>query len=158
MRYLLVDHVEDVKPGVSARGWKTVAMSEDYLAWHFPGQPILPGTLVLEASVQLAGWHEAVASDFQRWFLLDRVVSARYFGFSGPGDRVEVAIEVVATPDPARRAFRAEATVAGTRRASIEFEGTTVPLESLDDRERMRRTYKALEGARPERESRGGRA
>jgi 3-hydroxyacyl-[acyl-carrier-protein] dehydratase len=158
VRYLLVDRIEEITPGVSARAWKTVAMSEDYLEWHFPERPILPGTLVLEACTQLAGWHEAVASGFLRWFFLDHVTSARYFGFSVPGDRVELSLEVVASADPARRAFRCEAVVAGTRRAAVEFEGTTTPLSALDDRARIERLYKALRGDVPQRDARPGRA
>jgi 3-hydroxyacyl-[acyl-carrier-protein] dehydratase len=157
VRFLLVDRIEDVVAGVSARGWKTVAMSEDYLEWHFPDRPILPGTLVAEAFAQLAGWHEAVTSDFSKWLLVDRVVSARYFGFSGPGDRVVLALEVLPAPDPERRAFRGEATVDGQRRALVEFEGVTTPLETLESREHMQRVYLALRGEKPARDARGAR-
>jgi 3-hydroxyacyl-[acyl-carrier-protein] dehydratase len=158
VRFLLVDRIGDVVPGVSARGWKTVAMSEDYLEWHFPGRPILPGTLVAEALAQLAGWHEAVASDFQRWVLVDRVVSARYFGFSGPGDRLDLAVEVLPASDAERRAYRGEATVDGERRALVELEAAVVPLESLESREHMRRLHAALRGEKPSRDARGPRA
>jgi 3-hydroxyacyl-[acyl-carrier-protein] dehydratase len=146
---LLVDRIEEVVPGALVRGWKAVAMSEDYLEWHFPDRPILPGTLVAEAFAQLAGWHEAVASDFARWLLVDRVVSARYFGFSVPGDRLDLRVEVRPTDDPTRRAFHGEATAGGERRASVEFEGAVTPLEALEDPARMRRLYDALRGVRP---------
>lgn len=149
MRYLLVDRIEEVVPGSFARGAKNVAMSEDYLEWHFPGRPVVPGTLVLEMFAQLAGWHEAVASDFTRWFLLDRVASARYFGVAVPGDRIDLRVEVVASDDPARRRFRAESTVAGERKASVEFEGQSVPLEGLDARERVEQAWKVLKAPAP---------
>lgn len=156
MRYLLLDRIEEVAPD-RARGWKTVAMSEDFLEWHFPERPILPGSLVLEAFAQLAGWHEALTSGFSRWFLVERVASARYFGFSGPGDRVDLALEVVPTGDPARRAYRGEASVGGERRAAVELEGIVVALDDLDDRARVERLSQALRGVRMTPASRGGR-
>lgn len=158
MRFLLVDRIEEVVPGSLIRGWKAVAMSEDYLEWHFPDRPILPGTLVAEAFAQLAGWHEAVASDFQRWALVDRVTSARYFGFSVPGDRLDLRLEVRATDDPVRRTFAGEATAGGERRALVEFEAVVTPLAELEDPARMRRLYDALRGTKPTADPRRGRS
>ena len=150
MRYLLVDRIEELTPQVSVKAWKNVAMSEDYLEWHFPERPIVPGTLVLEALSQLAGWHEAATSEFSRWVLLDRVWSARYFGFAVPGDRIDLRLEIVASADPERRAYRGESSVGGERKALLEFEAKVVPLETLDGRERVERAYKQLRGERLE--------
>jgi len=146
MRYLLVDRLEEARPGAPMSGWKNVAMSEDYLEWHFPEQPIVPGVLVLEALVQLAGWHEAATSGFARWFLLDTVRSARYYGFAVPGDRLELTLEPVAASASDRRAWKGESKVAGERRATVEFEGPVVELESLESRAQMQRAYEALLG------------
>lgn len=149
MRYLLVDRIDEVVADVSAKGRKNVAMSEDYLEWHFPEQPVVPGTLILEAFVQLAGWLEAASSSFSRWVLLDRVTSARYFGAAVPGDSVELAIERVPSEAPTRRAYRAESTVGGKRQASVEFETVVVAVETLDARDRMERAYRTLRGEGP---------
>jgi 3-hydroxyacyl-[acyl-carrier-protein] dehydratase len=149
MRYLMVDRIERVEPDRFATGWKNVAMSEDYLEWHFPGRPILPGVLVLEACVQLAGWLEAASSGFQRWFLVDRVVSARYHGFSLPGDRLDLRIDRVETTGPERRAFRGEASVHGERRASLEFEGIATDVARLEDPARLESLYRVLLGESP---------
>jgi 3-hydroxyacyl-[acyl-carrier-protein] dehydratase len=146
MRYLLVDRIAEIEEGRRVVGWKSVAMSEDYLEWHFPDQPIVPGVLVLEAFAQLAGWLEAKTSGFERWALLDRLSSARYYGFAGPGDRIELRLEQIAHQDPERRAYRGEAFVGTERRAAVEFEATTVSLESLESRERAERSYRVLLG------------
>jgi len=144
MRYLLVDRVGEVEADKRIVGWKNVAMSEDYLEWHFPERPIVPGMLVLEAFAQLAGWLEAASSSFERWVLLDRVSSARYYGFSVPGDRIELRLERVPHADEGRRAYRGESVVGGERRAAVEFEATVVPLETLEARARAEAAYQVL--------------
>lgn len=52
---LLVDRVEDIIPGVSARGIKAVTINEPFFAGHFPTRPIMPGVLIIEALAQTAG-------------------------------------------------------------------------------------------------------
>jgi len=158
MRYLLVDRIDSIEPGAKALGWKNAAMSEDVFEWHFPGRPIVPGTILLEAFAQLAGWLEAVSSGFERWVLLDRVESAKVFGFAVPGDRIELRIEQVPHADPNRRAYRAESLVGGERRSLAEFEAVVVPLDTLDSKERAKAAYEALLGAPPPPASRKGRA
>lgn len=51
---LLVDRVDECVPGQSARGMKCVTVNEPYFQGHFPGYPVMPGVLVLEALVQLS--------------------------------------------------------------------------------------------------------
>jgi 3-hydroxyacyl-[acyl-carrier-protein] dehydratase len=52
---LLVDRMEEIVPGVSARGIKAVSINEPFFAGHFPGRPIMPGVLIIEALAQAAG-------------------------------------------------------------------------------------------------------
>ena len=68
MRYLLIDYITEWEPGTKIKGIKNVAMSEDFLEYHFPKNPIMPGVLLLEAIAQLTGWLEAASSDFKNWF------------------------------------------------------------------------------------------
>lgn len=149
MRFLLIDRIEEVEPGRGAQGYKNAAMSEDYFEWHFPERPIVPGVLILESFAQLAGWLEAHASDFERWFVLDRVTSARYYAFAGPGDRIDLTLEVVETDDPERRVFKGESKVGDARSAIVEFEGHVVPLDDLEGAARARATFSALRGEEP---------
>ena len=51
---LLIDRLDECVPGQSARGMKCVTVNEPYFQGHFPGYPVMPGVLVLEALVQLS--------------------------------------------------------------------------------------------------------
>ena len=52
---LLVDRVEKIVPDQSITAIKAVSMNEGFFQWHFPGRPIMPGVLIVEALAQAAG-------------------------------------------------------------------------------------------------------
>lgn len=47
--FLLVDRIIDLEPGVKAVGIKNVTINEPHFSGHFPGRPIMPGVLLIEA-------------------------------------------------------------------------------------------------------------
>ena len=51
--FLMIDYVDEVIPGVSAKGHKNLTMNEWYFPIHFPGGPNMPGALQLEALAQM---------------------------------------------------------------------------------------------------------
>ena len=53
--FLLIDTIEELEPGVRAVGRKNVTFNEPYFAGHFPGNPVMPGVLIMEALAQAAG-------------------------------------------------------------------------------------------------------
>ena len=53
--FLLVDRVVELIPGVSIVAYKNLSINEAYFEGHFPGKPIFPGGLLLEAMAQAAG-------------------------------------------------------------------------------------------------------
>ncbi len=53
--FLLVDRILEVEPGKRIVGIKNVTVNEPFFPGHFPGQPIMPGVLILEAMAQTAG-------------------------------------------------------------------------------------------------------
>jgi 3-hydroxyacyl-[acyl-carrier-protein] dehydratase len=53
--FLLVDRILELTPGVKAVGIKNVTANEPFFQGHFPGNPIMPGVLIVEALAQVAG-------------------------------------------------------------------------------------------------------
>jgi|SRR5690554_4201475 len=53
--FLLVDRVVEVDAGKSIVGYKNVTINEPFFTGHFPGKPIMPGVLIIEAMAQVSG-------------------------------------------------------------------------------------------------------
>ncbi len=144
MRYLLIDHITEWEKGKLIRGVKNVAMSEDFLEFHFPKNPIMPGVMLLEALVQLTGWLEAASSDFQNWFLVSRIRKSNFYGFAFPGDQVELEVESAAERDENRKVYRGSGFVKGKKKIITEFEGEIIALQDVEDTEEQKKFFHVL--------------
>ncbi len=144
MRYFLLDRITDFQPGILIKGTKNVTMSEDYLQFHFPRYPVVPGSLVLEAFVQCAGWFEAKSSDFENWFVLTGVARCKFYDVALPGDRIEIEVSSLPGSEKQEPAFRAVGKIDGKKNAYAEFSGGLISLAQLFDPDECRRTYNIL--------------
>lgn len=144
MRYLLIDHITEWKPREQMRGIKNVTMSEDFLEFHFPKNPIMPGVLLFEALSQLSGWLEAVSSDFRNWFMVNRIRKCGFYGFAFPGDQVELEVRIVPAVEPDRTVFSGLGTVGGKKKISAEFEGTIVSMDTIERIEEQKNFFQIL--------------
>ena len=144
MRYLLVDHITECEAGKSIKGIKNVAMSEDFLEFHFPNNPIMPGVMLLEALTQLAGWLVAASSDFQDWFLVSQVNKSSFYGFALPGDQVNLDLQLIREDGPGKMSFKGLGTVNRKKKIVATFTGNVVPLNELDDGEDQKNHFRIL--------------
>jgi 3-hydroxyacyl-[acyl-carrier-protein] dehydratase len=94
MRYVLLDRITQLEPPEVAKGIKCVSLSDDVFADHFPGHPVMPGALLIEAMAQLGGvLLEATlrARGVENVHaLLTMVDRARFRRMVKPGDRLEL--------------------------------------------------------------------
>lgn len=144
MRYLFIDRITEWKSGEKIKGIKNVAMSEDFLEFHFPRNPIMPGVLLLEALAQLTGWLEAASSDFTNWLLVNKVRKSSFYGFALPGDQVELEVELLSGAEPNMKVYRGIGTVKGKKKITAEFEGEIVPFAEIEDTEEQKRFFQHL--------------
>jgi 3-hydroxyacyl-[acyl-carrier-protein] dehydratase len=144
VRYYLIDRISEWEADKRIRGVKNVSMTEDFLQYHFPRRPTMPGVLLLESMTQLAGWLEAASSEFERWFLLEHVTSCKFYDLTGPGDQVEILLDVVPVSEPSRRRYRGMGSVGGKRRIVAEFDGQVIPLADLEAPASQRQLFEVL--------------
>lgn len=95
MRFTLIDRVTALEPGKNITAVKNLSLAEEYLADHFPGFPVLPGVLMLEAMTQAAAWLVRVSEDFKHSVVvLKEARNVKYNKFVEPGQTLTVVAEI----------------------------------------------------------------
>ena len=93
--FLLVDKIVDCEPGVKATGIKCVTMNEPFFTGHFPGQPIMPGVLILEALAQTGAVAAlSLPENKGKLAIFGGVKNARFKRQVVPGDVLELSCEL----------------------------------------------------------------
>lgn len=96
MRFTLIDRVLDLEPGVRIVAVKNLSLAEEYLADHFPGFPVMPGVLMLEAMTQAAAWLVRVTDDFAHsTVILKEARNVKYGNFVEPGQTLTITAEIL---------------------------------------------------------------
>ena len=90
--FLLVDRVVECVPKSHIRAWKNVTVNEPFFQGHFPGCPIMPGVLILEAMAQTGGL--LALSDMDnledKLFFFTGLEGVKFRRQVVPGDRLEI--------------------------------------------------------------------
>jgi 3-hydroxyacyl-[acyl-carrier-protein] dehydratase len=111
--FLLLDEVVEIEPGERVVARKRVRAEEWYLAGHFPGRPIMPGVLIVEAMAQ-AGAVAVLSEEENRGklALFAGIDGVRFKRVVEPGDELELTCELERVRGPIGRG-KATATVDG---------------------------------------------
>ncbi|MQY64203.1 MAG: 3-hydroxyacyl-ACP dehydratase FabZ [Calditrichaeota bacterium] len=95
--FLLVDRILDVEPGKRIRAVKNVTINEEVFQGHFPGRPILPGVLILEALAQAGGFMllNTVPDPNTKLIYFTAIDKARFRRPVIPGDQLILEVELL---------------------------------------------------------------
>lgn len=99
--FLLVDKITECVPGKYAKGYKNLTMNEEFFQGHFPGNPIMPGVLQLEAMAQCSAPILMTLAAFKdKLCLFASMENVRFKSIVRPGDKFEMDIQLTKLKGP----------------------------------------------------------
>jgi 3-hydroxyacyl-[acyl-carrier-protein] dehydratase len=129
--FLLVDRIHSIDGDESAIGVKNVTVNEPHFTGHFPGQPVMPGVLIIEALAQTAGaicLHKfANGKPFLVYFMT--IDNAKFRRPVMPGDQLELHVRKLKNRGNIWK-YACEAIVDGTKVAEAEITAMMTPADS----------------------------
>ncbi len=94
--FLLVDKIVELEPGKKAVGYKNVSINEPFFQGHFPGYPVMPGVLVLEAMAQVGAVAMLSLPEMQgKIALFAGMDEVRFRKQVMPGDKLVMQMEII---------------------------------------------------------------
>ncbi len=95
--FLLIDRVLDVEPGKLVHALKNVTINEPFFQGHFPGQPVMPGVLIVEAMAQAGGFLilNSISNPETKLMYFTAIKNARFRKTIIPGDQVYFEVELL---------------------------------------------------------------
>lgn len=115
MSYVFIDRIAECEPGQRVVALKALAYNEEFFRDHFPGRPVMPGAMVLEAFVQ-AAQHCLGEGEW----ILHAVEHMRFNRFATPGEVLRLEAERVREEEGAVW-FKARGTVDGEGVCRMKF-------------------------------------
>jgi len=94
MRWIWIDKFVEFHSGKYAVALKNVTLAEEHLHDHFPGFPVMPETLCIEAMAQTAGILVGEAKKFQEKVILAKIKKAVFFDYVKPGDTIKLHAKI----------------------------------------------------------------
>lgn len=126
--FLLVDRILEIEEGKRIVGIKNVTINEPFFQGHFPGQPIMPGVLIIEAMAQIGGvlaFKSMNATPETKVVYFMGIDGARFRKPVLPGDQLRFELDLLKRRGPVW-GFKGNAFVEGTLVAEAELLATVV--------------------------------
>ena len=101
MRWIWIDKFIEVNSGKNAVALKNVSLAEEHLHDHFPGFPIMPECLMIEAMAQTAGILVGEARNFDEKVILAKINKAAFYHYVRPGDTITIHANLDSIADEA---------------------------------------------------------
>lgn len=121
MRFTLIDRILDLEPGTRITAIKALSLAEEYLEDHFPGFPVMPGVLMLEAMTQASAWLVRSSEDFAHSLVvLKEARNVKYASFVEPGQTLLVSAEIIGQDERETR-LKAQGVVDGQNTVSARI-------------------------------------
>jgi 3-hydroxyacyl-[acyl-carrier-protein] dehydratase len=99
--FLLIDRVTEVVEGKSVTGYKNVTMNEQFFQGHFPGNPIMPGVLILEALAQVGAIAVLQMEEYKgKTPMFAGADKVKWRKPVVPGDKLELSCEIIKLRGP----------------------------------------------------------
>ena len=94
MRWIWIDKFVEFNSGKNAVALKNVTLAEEHLHDHFPGFPIMPECLMIEAMAQTAGILVGEARNFEEKVILAKIKKCVFYDYVRPGDTIMLHAEI----------------------------------------------------------------
>lgn len=99
MRWYWIDRFVEFESGVCAKAVKNVTLAEEHLHDHYPGFPVMPGSLMVEGMAQTGGILLGEKFDFEHIVILAKVPKVTFHSWACPGDSIIYSAKLIDARD-----------------------------------------------------------